>query len=49
MVDARALPIEVGWRVGEAIIEEHYEPDFAVTMRGNDADRSTSHDVAART
>jgi DNA-binding response OmpR family regulator len=49
MVDARALPAETGWRVCAAIIEEHYETVLAVTMRGDEADRSTRHDVAART
>jgi hypothetical protein len=41
MVDARALPIEVGWDVCQAIIEEHYEFDRAFSMRANEADKST--------
>jgi hypothetical protein len=43
------LPAEIGWTACSAIIEEHYEPDFAVMVRLHEADRSTRHDVAART
>jgi hypothetical protein len=41
MVDGRALPIEVGWTVCRAIIEEHYEPELARRRRLNEADKST--------
>jgi hypothetical protein len=41
MVDARALPAEIGPAACTAMVEEHYEPGLAVTMRGHDADKST--------